>query len=103
MLPQPPAAPVPHPVQVAEIEDGQQEEDSAALINGQRALSIDIVKAHGENTIAVLDVVRNAVAEVQGLLPAGVQVEIVRDASTGIRKFSPPIFQALRSILPHGA
>lgn len=71
--------------QVAEIVDGQQEEESAALINGERALSIDIVKAQGENTIAVLDGVRRTVAEMQGLLPAGVKVDIVRDASTGIR------------------
>ena len=71
--------------QVAEIADGQQEEESAALINGERALSIDIVKAQGENTIAVLDGVRKAVLDMQRLLPAGVQVAIVRDASTGIR------------------
>ncbi len=71
--------------QVAEIEDGQQEEETAALINGQRALSIDIVKAQGENTIAVVDGVRRAVAELQPLLPPGVKLDIVRDASTGIR------------------
>src|SRR5712671_6021054 len=71
--------------QVAEIEDGQQEDENVALINGQRALSIDIVKAQGENTIAVVDGVRQAVKEMSGLVPAGMRVEIVRDASTGIR------------------
>src|SRR5712671_875436 len=71
--------------QVAEIEDGQQEDENVALINGQRALSIDIVKAQGENTIAVVDGVRHAVKEMSGLVPAGMRVEIVRDASTGIR------------------
>jgi HAE1 family hydrophobic/amphiphilic exporter-1 len=71
--------------QVAEIEDGQQEEESVALINGQRALSIDVVKAQGENTIAVVDGVRRAVREMQGLLPADVKLDIVRDASIGIR------------------
>jgi HAE1 family hydrophobic/amphiphilic exporter-1 len=71
--------------QVAEIEDGQQEEESVALINGQRALSIDVVKAQGENTIAVVDGVRRAVREMQGLLPADVKLDIVRDASVGIR------------------
>ena len=70
---------------IAEIEDGQQEEESTALINGERALSIDIVKAQGENTIAVVDGVRRAVGELQGLLPPDVKVDIVRDASTGIR------------------
>jgi len=71
--------------QVADIEDGQQEEETAALINGQRALSIDIIKAQGENTIAVVDGVRRAVADMQGLLPPGVKLDIVRDASVGIR------------------
>ncbi len=71
--------------QVAEIEDGQQEEESLALINGQRALSIDVVKAQGENTIAVVDGVRGAVREMQALLPADVKLDIVRDASVGIR------------------
>ena len=71
--------------QVADVEDGQQDEETAALINGQRALSIDIVKAQGENTIAVVDGVRGAVREMQRYLPADVKVEIVRDASVGIR------------------
>ena len=71
--------------QVARIEDGQQEEESVALINGRRALSIDIVKAQGENTIAVVDGVRRAVQEMAPLLPPDVKLEMVRDASTGIR------------------
>jgi len=70
---------------IADIEDGQQEEENAALINGQRALSIDIIKAQGENTIAVVDGVRRVTGEMPALLPADVKVEIVRDASTGIR------------------
>jgi HAE1 family hydrophobic/amphiphilic exporter-1 len=71
--------------QLADIEDGQEEEESAALINGRRALSIDVVKAQGENTIAVVDGVRRAVAEMQGLLPPDVKLDIVRDTSLGIR------------------
>ncbi len=70
---------------IAEIEDGQQEEENAALVNGQRALSIDIVKAQGENTIAVVDGVRRVTRELQGILPADVKIDIVRDASIGIR------------------
>jgi len=70
---------------IAEIEDGQQEEENAALVNGQRALSIDIIKAQGENTIAVVDGVRRVVKDLQGFLPADVKIDIVRDASTGIR------------------
>ncbi|MBM3383957.1 MAG: efflux RND transporter permease subunit, partial [Betaproteobacteria bacterium] len=71
--------------QIAQIEDGQQEEENAALVNGRRALSIDIVKAQGENTIGVVDGVRRVVGELQGLLPSDVKIDIVRDASIGIR------------------
>ena len=71
--------------QLADVDDGQQDDESAALINGRRAISIDIVKAQGENTIAVVDGVRAAVRDMQRLLPPDVKVEIVRDASTGIR------------------
>ncbi|MEO8144906.1 MAG: efflux RND transporter permease subunit, partial [Betaproteobacteria bacterium] len=70
---------------IAEIEDGQQEEENAALVNGQRALSIDIIKAQGENTIQVVDGVRRVAKELQAFLPPDVKVDIVRDASTGIR------------------
>ncbi len=71
--------------QIADIEDGQQEEESVALVNGERAISIDIIKAQGENTIGVVDGVRRVVGEMKGLVPADVKIGIVRDASIGIR------------------
>jgi hydrophobic/amphiphilic exporter-1 (mainly G- bacteria), HAE1 family len=71
--------------QIADVEDGQQEEENVALVNGQRALAVDIVKAQGENTIGVVDGVREAVRELPALLPPDVKVDIVRDASIGIR------------------
>ena len=71
--------------QVAEVVDGQEEEVNAALVNGQRAISLDIVKAQGENTIAVVDGVRRTVAELASQLPPDVQLVVVRDASTSIR------------------
>ena len=51
--------------QVADIEDGQQEEETAALVNGRRALSIDVVKAQGENTIAVVDGIHQGLLQTQ--------------------------------------
>ncbi|MSQ53556.1 MAG: efflux RND transporter permease subunit [Betaproteobacteria bacterium] len=71
--------------QIADVVDGQQDEETAALINGVRALSIDVIKAQSENTIAVVDGVREAVAFARTLLPSDVGLEIVRDYSTGIR------------------
>jgi len=71
--------------QVANIVDGQQELESIAMLNGERALAVDIVKTRGANTIEVARGVRRAVAELQATLPPDVKLEIVRDASRGIR------------------
>ena len=71
--------------QIARIEDGQQEATTAALVNGKPALSIDVVKIQGANTIAVAAGVRAMVAELSQELPAGVSLSVVRDSSTGIR------------------
>jgi HAE1 family hydrophobic/amphiphilic exporter-1 len=70
--------------QVARIEDGQEEETTAALVDGKPALSLDIVKVQGANTIAVADGVREMVAELRSVLPPDVKLQVVRDASTGI-------------------
>ena len=71
--------------QVATVVDGQQERDNVAILNGERAVALDIVKTQGSNTIAVARGVRKAVAELQASLPADVKLEIVRDSSRGIQ------------------
>ncbi|MFZ2651659.1 MAG: efflux RND transporter permease subunit [Burkholderiaceae bacterium] len=71
--------------QFAEVRDGVQDESSAALVDGRRALSIDIVKVQGANTIAVANGVNATVAELKARLPADVALEVVRDSSVGIR------------------
>ena len=71
--------------QVATVVDGQQEREDVALLNGERAVAIDIVKTQGSNTIEVARGVRKAVAELQASLPPDVKLEIVRDSSRGIQ------------------
>jgi HAE1 family hydrophobic/amphiphilic exporter-1 len=71
--------------QVARVVDGQEERESLALVDGERAISLDIVKAQGENTIAVVDNVRRIAAELQKQLPPDVKIVTVRDQSTAIR------------------
>ena len=71
--------------QVASVEDGRQEMTTAALVDGKPALSIDIVKVRGANTILVADGVRAAAAELRDILPPDVKLSVVRDSSTGIR------------------
>ncbi|EGI77147.1 efflux RND transporter permease subunit [Hylemonella gracilis] len=73
--------------QVATIRDGAQELESLALYNGQRTLLLTVQKSQDENTIAVIDGLTKAVAELktQGLLPAGVRLEPIQDGSRPIR------------------
>jgi HAE1 family hydrophobic/amphiphilic exporter-1 len=71
--------------QVATVVDGQQEREDIAILNGERAVAIDIIKTQGSNTIEVARGVRKAVADLQSSLPPDVRLEIGRDASRGIQ------------------
>jgi HAE1 family hydrophobic/amphiphilic exporter-1 len=71
--------------QVARVADGGQEVESLALYNGQRTLLLQVQKSQDENTIAVIDGLNAAVKEMAALLPPGVKLEPVTDASRPIR------------------
>jgi HAE1 family hydrophobic/amphiphilic exporter-1 len=71
--------------QVATVVDGQQELENVALLNGSRALAIDVVKTQGSNTIEVARGVGKAVEELRKSLPPDVELDIVRDSSRGIQ------------------
>ncbi|MDQ8037172.1 MAG: efflux RND transporter permease subunit, partial [Pedobacter sp.] len=71
--------------QVADVVDGEQELESMALVNGQRAVSLDIVKTSDANTIGVVDSAKKVAAEVEQSLPEGMKMTIVADSSKSIR------------------
>ncbi|WP_147146701.1 efflux RND transporter permease subunit [Reyranella soli] len=71
--------------EIATVVDGEQERENVALLNGERALAVDIVKTQGANTIEVARGVRKAMAELLKTLPPDVKLEVVRDASRGIQ------------------
>jgi len=71
--------------QLADVVDGPQEIESLALYNGQRTVLLSVQKSQGENTIAVVDGLKLALAESEKLLPPGVKTEINRDNSRSIR------------------
>ena len=73
-----------HPVtldQVAQVVDGQEEPDSMALLNGNRALFLSVVKAQGENTVDVAHGIRAEVEALRKALPPGVKLDITDDSS----------------------
>jgi HAE1 family hydrophobic/amphiphilic exporter-1 len=71
--------------QVARVADGAQELDSLALYNGQRTLLLTVQKSQDENTIAVIDGLQKAVAEMRANLPPGLRLEQITDGSRPIR------------------
>ena len=71
--------------QLARVADGAQEVDSLALYNGQRTLLLTVQKSQDDNTIAVVDGLVKALADMQKQLPPGVRLEQITDGSRQIR------------------
>ncbi|MGQ5523676.1 efflux RND transporter permease subunit [Chitinimonas sp. PSY-7] len=73
--------------QIANVIDGEQTRDSLALVNGKRALTVDITKISGANTVQVADDVRAMVDNLNKELSAeNIQLQVVGDGSRGIRR-----------------
>jgi HAE1 family hydrophobic/amphiphilic exporter-1 len=70
---------------VARVEDATEEERSLALVDARRTIGIDLIKVSGANTVAVADGVKTVIGRLQAALPAGTQLQIVRDNSVLIR------------------
>lgn len=70
---------------VASIKDGLEESEELVYFQGRPAIGIDIIKQSGSNTVQVADDVHDVLDELQGQLPHGVKLEIVRDNSRNIR------------------
>ncbi len=71
--------------EVAKVVDGQEEQESTALLDGKRTLALDIQKAQGQNTIEVVELVKEAIAELQKELPKDVNLQVVRDGAKPIK------------------
>jgi HAE1 family hydrophobic/amphiphilic exporter-1 len=69
---------------VARVEEGTEEERSLALVNGQRAVAIDVLKVSGANTVQVAEAVKEELHRLEPQLPKGVNVQVVRDNSVMI-------------------
>ena len=76
------------PVRVSDlgtVVDGTEEQRSAAFMGGERAVSLEILKIAGTNTVEVADGVRAASAAIARELPSDVKLRIIRDDSERIR------------------
>ncbi|HEX6693921.1 MAG TPA: efflux RND transporter permease subunit [Longimicrobiales bacterium] len=71
---------------VAQVETGTEEERSVALVDADRAVSLDVLKVSGANTVDVADAVKEEIARVQETLPQGTELRVIRDNSIQIRQ-----------------
>ncbi|HEX6767290.1 MAG TPA: efflux RND transporter permease subunit, partial [Polyangiaceae bacterium] len=74
-----------HVRDVATIEDGVESPETAALRDGTPAVLLSIRKQSGSNSVAVVDQVRERIAEMGPELPTGYSLEVVRDNTAIIR------------------
>src|SRR5262245_3840218 len=66
---------------LATVEDGTEEVETAASIDGKPAVLLTIRKQSGTNTVAVTNAVKARLQPLQPRLPAGYRLQIVRDQS----------------------
>ncbi len=72
---------------IAELEDGLEDQRQVAHYNGQTAVGIGIVKVANANTVAIIDEVKKRVnEEVRPSLPAGMFIETSTDDSIFIKE-----------------
>jgi HAE1 family hydrophobic/amphiphilic exporter-1 len=73
-----------HPVRVddvARVEDGEAEAATLATLNGAPTVMLQLRKQSGTNTVQVVRNVKERLDDLQGTIPPGYQVRIVRDQS----------------------
>ncbi len=85
---------------VATIEAGESDVKSIALLNGERALAVNVVKAQGANTVGVVHDIRKAISKLESSeLPEGVHIKVVRDNAVEVEQS----FHAVQNMLVEGA
>ena len=76
------------PIRIRDIgyaEDGTREQRSSARLDGEPAVSLEVRRQSGANTVAVIDGVTSRLDAVRAQLPSGVRLEVIRDQSVYIR------------------
>ena len=66
---------------VGRVEDGGREQRSAARLDGEAAVAIEIRRQSGANTVDVINGVKARLDALEAQLPGGVRLEVIRDQS----------------------
>lgn len=70
---------------VASIRDHYKDQTSLSRLNGENAVTLQVIKRSGENIIAINDQVAAIVAEMRGLLPPTLTISLTADMADDIR------------------
>jgi len=71
-----------HPIlvrDVARVVDGEEEAQTAAALDGKTAVLLSIRKQSGENSVKVVDALRERLKDLEKTLPSGYRLQVVRD------------------------
>ena len=71
--------------QVADVVDGEQEEQSISRINGKRSIGIQVFKVQDANLVEVGEGVKTAIGDLKTRLPAGVDIKIIYATSDWVK------------------
>ena len=70
----------------ASVEDGYEELRTRIHANGEQAVSFQVVKQSGKNTVAVADGAKAKLAQIEKTFPAGISSSLIVDQSKFIRE-----------------
>jgi hydrophobe/amphiphile efflux-1 (HAE1) family protein len=66
---------------VASVEDAVEEARTSAFFDGERTIIVDVRRQSGQNTVAVIDGIREKLAQLRRSLPPEVKLAVTRDDS----------------------
>ena len=70
---------------VGTVEDSMAEAETKASLNGEPTVLLTIRRQSGTNTVAVVDAVKERLADLAPLVPPGYEIRVVRDLSEFIK------------------
>ena len=71
---------------VATVVDGAEERRGGAEIQGTPAVSVEVLKVSGSNTVQVADSVRHVLGQLERTVPADIRLTVIRDDSERVRE-----------------
>jgi multidrug efflux pump len=80
---------------IAEIKDSVQEVRNAGTVNGKPAVTLSINNIPGANVVATVDAVKELLPRMKPLIPAGVELQVLIDRSSTVRKSLREVEQTL--------